>query len=245
MNLFERFELLFEGIDSLGPGSDRDTLHVLRGLPRHRFDVVVDAGCGKGRQTLTLARELDTAIDAVDLHEPFLDVLRERAAAAGLAGRVRTHCMDMKDVPDRFPTIDLLWSESAAYSIGFGDALSAWAGAIAPGGLVVASEISWLRDAIDDDVLAFWDRCYPDLRSIPGNEDRARDAGYRVLSTYTLPDASWSNGFYDRVEPRARDLADHPDAGVREIAAETLEEAALHRRAGDQYGYVFYVLERA
>jgi hypothetical protein len=36
-------DLMFGGMEKLGPGSNEDTLHVLRLLPRRRFSVVVDA----------------------------------------------------------------------------------------------------------------------------------------------------------------------------------------------------------
>ena len=69
-------DLLFADMDRLGPGNDSHTLYVLRSLPRHRFDVIVDAGCGAGRQTLVLAKELVTPIHAVDLFQPFLNRLQ-------------------------------------------------------------------------------------------------------------------------------------------------------------------------
>src|SRR4051794_28583336 len=101
--------LLFGGMTKLGPGDDAHTLHVLQLLPRQRFDVAVDAGCGVGRQTLVLARELGTPVDAVDTHEPFLTDLTRRAREANVGHLVRTHHRDMTDIPRVFPAIDLLW----------------------------------------------------------------------------------------------------------------------------------------
>src|ERR1043166_2769752 len=82
----------------------------------HRFEVVVDAGCGAGRQTFVLANELKTIIHAVDSYQSFLDRLIGRFKKNGLAQLVRTHCMDMRDIPTVFPRIDLLWAEGAAYN---------------------------------------------------------------------------------------------------------------------------------
>lgn len=48
-------------------------MHVLRLLPTCEPRLIVDAGCGTGRQTLVLAREPGTVIDAIDSHSPFLD----------------------------------------------------------------------------------------------------------------------------------------------------------------------------
>jgi hypothetical protein len=41
-------DLLFGGMEKLGPGGNAHTLNVLRLLPKQRFGVVVDAGCGTG-----------------------------------------------------------------------------------------------------------------------------------------------------------------------------------------------------
>src|SRR6266496_3571737 len=98
-------DLLFANMDKLSPGDDSITLYVLRSLPQHRFEVVVDAGCGAGRQTLVLASELKTRIEAVESYQPFLDRLKRRAKEKGLAHLVRTHCMDMKGIPGVFPKI--------------------------------------------------------------------------------------------------------------------------------------------
>ncbi len=83
-------DLLFADMDKLSPGDDRLSLYVLRSLPEHRFEVVVDAGCGAGRQTFVLANELRTLIHAVDSHQPFLDRLIQRAKEKGVAQLVRT-----------------------------------------------------------------------------------------------------------------------------------------------------------
>ena len=44
-----------------------------------------------------------------------------------------------------FSDADLLWSEGAAYNIGFANALATWATAIDPGGFAVG-ELSWIRE---------------------------------------------------------------------------------------------------
>jgi ubiquinone/menaquinone biosynthesis C-methylase UbiE len=79
MNAYNPVNLLFGGMEKLGPGDNVHTLHVLRLVPKQRFSVVVDAGCGTGRQTLALAKKLGTLVHAVDAYEPFLSDLRRRA----------------------------------------------------------------------------------------------------------------------------------------------------------------------
>ena len=89
-------DLLFADMHKLSPGDDSLSLCVLRSLPQHHFDVVVDAGCGAGRQTMVVASELGTPIEAVDSYQPFLNRLKRRAKENGLDHLVRMHCMDMK-----------------------------------------------------------------------------------------------------------------------------------------------------
>lgn len=237
-------DLLFGGMEKLGPGSDADTLHVLQLLPRRRYDVVVDAGCGAGRQTRALAKALGTPVHAVDTHEPFLADLARYAREDGIAHLVKTHCMDMKDIPAKWPRIDLLWSEGAAYSIGFGNALATWASAVDPRGYLVASELCWLRKQVPEAARAFFAAGYPDMRPLEGNIALAQEAGYRVLETCVVPPAAWVEGYYEVLEPRALALARHPEAPVRDFAAETLKEIEVFKVSEGSYGYVFFVLQR-
>jgi SAM-dependent methyltransferase len=237
-------DLLFGGMEKLGPGGNEHTIRVLHLLPAKRFSVIVDAGCGTGRQTLALARELGAPVHAVDTHQPFLDELARRAREAKLEHLVRMHCMDMKDIPESFREIDLLWSEGAAYNIGFRNALSTWARAVVPGGFAVVSELSRLSAEAPKEVEEFFRSGYPDMRTVPQNVALAARAGYRVLSTYTLPRETWVEGYYDVLAPRAQALLQHEDPSVRAFAAETVREIEVFARSEDSYGYVFYVLQR-
>ena len=244
MNTYNPIDLLFGGMEKLGPGGNVHTLHVLRLLPQQPLHVIVDAGCGTGRQTMVLAKELGTLVHALDTYEPFLHDLTQRATAAGIAHLIQTHAMDMQDIPGVFPHIDLLWSEGAAYNIGFANALTTWASAINPGGFAVVSELSWLRDQVPEAVRKFFVSCYPDMQSLQHNLAVAAHAGYRVLTTYTLPRDAWVQGYYDLLEPRAKALVDHPDASVRAFAVETVKEIEIFHASEESYGYVFYVLQR-
>jgi len=237
------FDLLFAGLEKLGPGDNACTRRVLQLMPQRRFNVVVDAGCGTGRQTLALAAELRTLIHAVDSRASFLDQLSQRARAAELDGLVQTHSMDMKDIPTVFHDIDLLWTEGAAYSIGFGNAFATWHSAIVPGGFAVASELTWLKEPRDA-VREFFRAGYPDMQSIQDNIATVEQAGYKVLATHTLPPQAWTDGYYDVLGPRARQMLDHSEPAVRALAADTLREIEIFEQSAGSYGYVFYVGQR-
>jgi trans-aconitate methyltransferase len=238
-------DLLFADMDKLSPGDDSLTLYVLRSLPQHRFEIVVDAGCGAGRQTMVLASELGTPIQAVDSYQPFLSRLKRRAKEKRVAHLVRTHCMDMKNIPSVFPTIDLLWAEGAAYNIGFANALTTWAKAIQPNGFAVVSELCWLHEQIPGAVTEFFRCGYPEMQSVPQNIAIAEEAGYKIFNMYTLPQEAWVKDYYDVLEPRAKSLVTHPDVAVRNFAVETLKEIETFGISENSYGYVFFVLQRS
>jgi trans-aconitate methyltransferase len=234
MNTYDPVNLLFGGMEKLGPGDNAHTLHVLRLLPKRQFQVVVDAGCGTGRQTMALAKELGTLVHAVDSYQPFLNDLVRRAREARVEHLVQAHCMDMKDIPRVFKDIDLLWSEGAAYNMGFSNALTTWAAALTPGGFAVISELSWLKEHASESVKEFFRSGYPDMQSVHRNVAAAESSRYKLLTTYLLPREAWVDGYYDILAPRANALLDHVDAGVRGFAAETpsfISEAALLRTA--------------
>jgi cyclopropane fatty-acyl-phospholipid synthase-like methyltransferase len=244
MKTLNPVDLLFADMDKLSPGDDSLSLYILRSLPQHHFEVVVDAGCGAGRQTIVLAKELGTTVQAVDSYQPFLNRLKQRAKEKGLPHLVRMHCMDMKDIPSAFPTIDLLWAEGAAYNIGFANALTTWAKAIKPNGFAVVSELCWLREQIPDAVKEFFQSGYSEMQSVAQNIAIAEEAGYKIFNTHTLPKEAWVKDYYDVLEPRAKSLVNHPDVAVRDFAIETLKEIETFKISEDSYGYVFFVLQR-
>jgi trans-aconitate methyltransferase len=238
----EPIDLLFGGLEKLGPGSDEETLQMLHRVPRERLDVVVDAGCGAGRQTMVLVEALRKTVHAVDSHEPFLQTLRRRAAQANVRHLVQVHCMDMQGIASRFPVIDLLWSEGAAYNIGFANALASWSTAIRPGGFAVVSELAWLTKDAPPSAREFFAAAYPGMQPSTENVAIAGRVGYDVLGTHTLSRQAWTEGYYDVLGPRARALAGHADDAVRQFAREILTEIDVFNASHGSYGYVFYLL---
>ena len=176
--------------------------------------------------------------------EPALDLVR-RAREANVERLVQAHCMDMKDIPQVFQDIDLLWSEGAAYNIGFANALATWASAVIRGGFAAISELSWLKEQAPDAVREFFRSGYPDMQFLQENIEVAKRAGYKVLTTYKLPRQAWVDGYYDILGHRSKALLDHLDPSVRDFAAETVREIDAFQCSEDSYGYVFYVLQRA
>ncbi len=240
---FTPYALLFGGMRKLAPGDDTVTLELLDSLPRRDFTTIVDAGCGTGRSALVLARALGRTIHALDLFDGFLDELRGHATAAGLAPLVDARCMSMADIPDVFPHVDLLWSEGAAYSIGFDNALRTWRPALAPDGILVASELYWTREDVPDEAREFFAAEYPDIRSEADLRAAAEAAGYRILGTRALEDRFWREEFYDELLPRATALSAHEDENVARVARGMVREIEIYTRTNASYGYLFLILQ--
>jgi ubiquinone/menaquinone biosynthesis C-methylase UbiE len=118
---------LYQGLPRLGPGSAECTLKALalcEDLPA--APEILDVGCGTGVKTLVPASATAGRITATDLIGPFLAQLEERAAETGLDQRIQTLAADMNNLPFPDDRFDLIWSEGAAYVMGFDNALRQW-----------------------------------------------------------------------------------------------------------------------
>lgn len=243
----EAFFRLFSGLPRYGPGSDDSTREALRRLPGlPAAPRVLDLGCGSGKQTLVLARELGVPITAVDSHAPFLAELEAEAERQGLRHLIRTRCADFGQLEDAPGSYDLLWSEGAIYLLGWAEGLNRWRPLLAPGGRMAVTEATWLTDTPPAEAVAFWREAYPTMGTVASNTAAAREAGYQVLDTFALPASDWRHEFYRPLRERMDALRAEAaaDPGLSQVIASEEQEIALYERYGDSYGYVFYLLRR-
>jgi serine/threonine-protein kinase HipA len=237
--------LLHSGMPRQGPGSDESTREALRRLgPLPGSPRVLDLGCGPGKQTRVLARELGVPVAAVDLHAPFLQELEEAAAREGVAHLVQPRHADFGALEDPPGSVDLLWSEGAIYLLGWSEGLRRWRPLLRSGGRMAVTEATWLTEARPAEAEAFWREAYPSMGTVASNCAAAREAGYEVLDTFTLPASAWWDEYYrplqarvERLRPQARE-----NAPLAAVLGEAEREMALYARWGSSYGYVFYLL---
>lgn len=247
----ERFwNLFFEVYEQLprqGPGSRASTTRALAlcdELPDK--PVIFDMGCGSGAQTLDLAELTNGVITAIDVHAPFIRALKQEVSDRGLQKQVRPIVGDMADPPAEPESVDLIWSEGAAYFLGVEEALSRWRPLLRAGGYLAFTEAVWLRDDPPEAVVEMWEQEYPSIAGIQATLAIATRCDYEIQGHFTLPGSDWWDQFYTPMQQRISILR-HNYAGddeAEQILDAIAEEIELHRRYGDSYGYEFVVLRK-
>jgi len=232
----------FSELPLQGPGSDSETIRVLRLVASELSSkpIIADFGCGTGRSTLVLAETVKAAtITALDTASVFIDVLRTRVQDLGLDSRVRPVVGNMLSPPIAPRTLDLVGSEGTAYAVGLAAALQVWQPLIHDEGRCVVSECEWLSGDRPPSVEAFWRENYPDMGDRDENVRRAQAAGFEVLATHVLSDEGW-DAYYGALTSA---LATVPKGTIQPWFASGIAREIEIRRLGQHcFGYVFYVL---
>jgi SAM-dependent methyltransferase len=229
-----------------GPGDDAQTALALRltGLDTAAPLRVADIGCGTGAATLALARLLPRAhITAVDFLTPFLGTLRERAHAAGVSGCVTTLEASMDALPFADGAFDLLWSEGAIYNMGFENGVRSWRRFLKPGGVLVASELTWTTHTRPPELQAHWEREYPEVATAADKLSVLERNGYSPLGCFVLPESCWLRDYYVPLRAGFSDFLNrhgHSEA-ARAVVAENDEEIALFEKYKAFFSYGVYV----
>jgi hypothetical protein len=82
------------------------------------------------------------------------------------------------------------------------------------------------------------------MRSVGGALRAAEALGYRFREARVLPRWAWERDFYAPMAGLIHRIETEGPAELRAVAHEQREEIALFRRAGDVFGYVFFVLQK-
>ncbi len=229
------------------PGSDAATREALARLPPVPPGTrVLDIGCGPGRATVVLARDLNRPVTAVDIHQPYLDRTARAAAAADLGHLVITRRQSMLALDDPPGSVGLIWCEGAIYIAGFRDGLRLWWPLLAPGGLVVASDLVWLGPDRPAEAAAFWATEYPDMSDVAGRRAVAEAEGFAMLDHFTLPRAAWWDEYLEPLAARIERLRPEAaaDPGLTAVLDEAAREITVCARHGDSFGYVVFLMRK-
>lgn len=233
---------LFSALPRQTVGSDASTRAALawvRGrLPRPRPPVAADFGCGTGRASLVLARDLGCAVTALDIRASALERLAAEAERCGLAERIHPVCADLGDLPLAPDSLDLIWCEGATFILGVERSCREWAPLLRPGGWLVFSELVW-GAAPDDDTKAFMAELGITPPTRYGVRDAVRAAGLEPRHTFTLPEADWWDEYY---MPLTELLEKQPPSPQVAAVWREIEIRWAHPASTD---YVFVLAQRA
>ncbi|MBN2134695.1 MAG: class I SAM-dependent methyltransferase [Acidobacteria bacterium] len=239
---------LFEELPRQGPGSFSATKRALEAAkPLLKNPVVLDIGCGTGKQTTDLASLLPGArIIGTDVYPGFLQKLRNWSAENPEAAEIKPVAMSMFDPSVKPGSIDMIWSEGAIYIMGFSEGLQKWRSFLKPGGFLVVSEVTWLKDDIPDEIEQFWMKYYPAIKDIQGNIDAAVQEGFETVENFTLEREAWWEDYYSPIESSFSELEKlFKDSKIASEELKTLKtEMEMHRKYGDCYSYQFYILRK-
>lgn len=149
--------------------------------------------------------------------------------------------MDKLDYPDE--SFGVVWSEGAAYVIGWEQALMSWKRLVKPGGVLVDTECCWLSESPSDVAVEFWGKNYPRMLTSRAAADVATANGFEVIATYTLPAGDWFDEYYNPIKKRHAMLSEGADEDMKQAIASGRREIELYEKHGDEYGYVGFVLK--
>ncbi len=158
---------------------------------------MADVGCGTGASTLVLAQDLDARIIAVDMLPAFLDVLRSRAAQAGVTDRIDTVVASVDALPFEADSLDAIWSEGAIYNMGFENGVTPWRRYLKRGGILAVSELKWLTSGRPAELEAHWGAHYAAVATASAKLAVLERHGYAPIGYFVLPDHCWLDA-YDR-----------------------------------------------
>lgn len=231
-----------------GPGGDAETEQALNlaMIDRSAPLKVADIGCGTGASTLLLARLLNAQITAVDFLQDFLDVLNERAESAGVADRISTLACSMDNLPFANGELDIIWSEGAIYNIGFEKGVAEWRRFLKVGGLLIASEITWLTDSRPVELQKHWDSEYPEIDVASAKIRILEKHGYSPVGYFVLPEHCWLDQYYRPMQARFEDFLKRNGNSeeARAVVAAEQQEIDLYETYKAHISYGVYVAKK-
>jgi cyclopropane fatty-acyl-phospholipid synthase-like methyltransferase len=235
---------LHVGLERQGPGDIDFSNHILSklsGLPVNPR--IADIGCGAGAGALLLADRFKSNVRSVDLSQEFLNDLIDRAKQRGLEHLVETIKCDMGSLNWKPGTVDLLWSEGAAYNLTFEGALRAWRPLMATDGIAVISELSYFTSDVPESLRAYWQDAYPNIGTETENSNHANSSGFEILGVHRLPSEAWWDNYYEPLRRNMRSFEHSEDKIMRSVIREAEKEMSLFHEYEKYYGYSFYVMK--
>lgn len=240
----EALIVLHSGLERQGPGDSDFSNYIIKQLPEIPPNPrIVDIGCGAGAGALILAKKFHSGVKAVDFSKDFLDQLMHQARLEGLENLIEPIECDMRSLDWGPETVDLLWSEGAAYNITFEGALEAWRPLMAEHGIAVISEMNYFSRDVPEILAQYMKNAYPGIKTESKNADLISSSGFEVLALHRLPSKAWWDNYYDPLRENITALKDTSDDVMQAVINETEKEMKFFKEHHEDYGYTFYIMQ--
>ncbi len=231
-----------------GPGSEEAFTRALdlSGIDTESVLQIADIGCGTGSASLSLLRHTKARVTAIDLLPAFLEKLNVVAKQAAVSERLKTIEADMATLPFSDEQFDVIWSEGAIYNVGFTKGVTDWRRFLKKDGVLVVSEITWLRRDVPEPLLAHWTKEYPEVTTASEKMRILEEAGYSPLGYFSLSSDCWLENYYRPLQATfATFLQRHGHSAAAEaIVAAEEKETALYEQYQDYVSYGMYIARK-
>jgi len=240
---------IFESLPRQGAGDDEHTekaYSLIANLPEGGGEIL-DVGCGKGVQTMALARLCPSCrILAADIHQPYLDALDEKIVAEGFSGRIKTVCASMDDLPFGEESFDIIWAEGCASIIGIDTAVRYWKKILKPGGHIMISDIFWFTDTPSDEARDFFAEFHPTMLFEDNGFEIIRNAGLELVGSFRLPSQVWEDSFYDRLREKFGGLEEEyaDDKSALMVIEGLKRQTQIFDKYSEEFGNTYLVMRK-
>ena len=234
---------IVSGLDRQGPGDNNFSTFIIEQIPELPLDPrIADLGCGSGAGALLLAEKYHSKVKAVDFLHELLDQLLAQARHQGLEEFIEIIECDIGKLDWHAGTIDLIWSEGAAYNLTFKGALKKWRPLLVVGGIAVISEMNYFSEKVSKPVTKCIKKIYPDIKTEPENVELINSSGYEILGAHRLPSNAWWDNYYDPLRAKISAIESSGDRVMQEVINEFIEEMNIFKEYEKFYGYTYYIM---
>ena len=243
---WEIFFDIHKDLPRQGSGRDKYTQKAYEMIPKLEQPLILDVGCGPGLQTIKLAKLSGGNIIAIDIHQPYLEQLKQSAEKEEVLDKIEilNKSMFNMDFPNEY--FDIIWAEGSIFIIGFEKGLEEWKKYIKKDGYLAIHEMAWLKDNPPKEILDFWEQVYPAITTIENNLEIIKKCNYKLIGHFPLPEDAWWDLYYYPLEKRLKKLETKYKNNTKalEMINEEYKEINLFRKYNEWYGSVFYVMQK-
>lgn len=236
----------FAGINSQGPGGEKETLKALSFLDKTSSKLkIADLGCGTGKQTEVIASNLDCEITAVDIAPKMIEGLNNRIRNKNLTNKVTGLVASMLELPFKENEFDVIWAEGSIYHIGFERGLKEWKQFLKPNGFMAITECCWLSSQRPKD-MSFITENVSEIDMISTKLKIIEDCGYKPIAHFILPEYCWIDNYYAIAKPRLKEFLEENNYSepAKDFVERMNQEIEYYQTNKEYFGYVFFICKK-